>query len=240
MKNNPTTLQTFAFRFNNHVLRGDTYEQGCNTLVLHGAGKSSRTRFIRMRESLRAVGITSAGFDFIGHGETGGNITDTTLCGRTEQAAAVIHHTCTEPLTLIAASMGAYTAIKLTELFLIENIILLVPAVYTQQAYHLPFGPEFSAAIRVPESWRSSDAFPLLEKFTGNLLVVAAEDDHVIPWEVIDRIHTSAQQAVTNHVHTVPGSGHLSLFPRLRDLHETIDMISAMCSRSNREVLRAS
>lgn len=235
MEKNPTNLQTFALRFNSHILFGDTYEEGCNTLVLHGAGNSSRTRFTRMRESLCVAGIFSASFDFIGHGETGGEMNDTTLRGRTEQAAAVIHHTCTEPLTLIAASMGAYTAIKLAELFSVENMILLVPAVYTPHAYHLPFGPEFSAAIRVPESWAASDAFRILGKFTGNLLVIAAENDHVIPRGVIERIQASAKQAVTNHVHTVPGSGHLSLFTSLQNFQETMNMICALCSRTNRD-----
>ena len=38
-------------------------------------------------------------------------------------------------IALIGASMGAYTAIRLTETFSVDNLILLVPAVYTPQAY---------------------------------------------------------------------------------------------------------
>lgn len=222
-------LKTFELPFEDFILRGDTYDEGCQTIVLHGAGKSSRRRFSRMRTNLNARGIPSASFDFVGHGETGGEILSTSLHARTKQAAMVIRHACVEPLTLIAASMSAYTAIKLTEKFLVKNLVLMVPAVYTPKAYDIPFGSEFSAAIRVPNSWQDSDAFSILAGFTGNLLIIAAEDDNVIPIEVIEKIHESAKHARTNHLHIVPKSAHLSLFPKLEDLHLALDKIVALC-----------
>lgn len=222
-------LKTFEIAFDNSLLQGDTYEQGCDTLVLHGAGKSSRTRFSLLRENLNDHGIASASFDFIGHGKTGGEILGTSLHGRTKQAAAVIRYTCIEPLTLIAASMSAYTAIKLTKIFSVNNLILLVPAVYTPCAYNIDFGPKFSAAIRKPNSWQDSDAFNILESFKGNLLVIAAEHDHVIPIKVINKIHESARHTKTNRLHIVPDSAHLSLFPKLQDFHMALNMIIKIC-----------
>jgi pimeloyl-ACP methyl ester carboxylesterase len=216
------------------VLQGDSYKMGCETIVLHGAGKSSRTRFTRLRQSLNAHGIPSVSFDFIGHGDTGGNLLNSSLHGRTDQASAVIRHACMEPLTLIAASMSGYTAIKLTEKFAVDNLILLVPAVYTAVAYDLPFGSEFSAAIRVPGSWQDSDAFSILSVFKGNLLVIAAESDDVIPVEVVEKIHTSAKNAKVRLLHFVPDSGHLSLFPREQDFLMVLDMIIEVC-RSGRD-----
>ncbi len=221
--------RTFELPFSKYVLRGDSYTMECETIVLHGAGKSSRTRFARLRQSLNVHGIPSVSFDFIGHGDTGGNLLNSSLRGRTDQASAVIRHTCTEPLTLIAASMSGYTAIKLTEKFTVDNLILLVPAVYTAEAYGLPFGPEFSAAIRVPGSWQESDAFSILEGFKGNLLVIAAESDDVIPAELVEKIYASAKNAKIRLRHIVPGSGHLSLFPREQDFLVVRDMIIEVC-----------
>jgi len=198
-------------------------------MVLHGAGKSSRSRFSRLRDILHQRGIPTAAFDFIGHGETGGELLGSTLCERTEQAAAVIRYACREPLTLIAASMSGHTAIKLTEIFDVENLVLLVPAVYTSRAHHLPFGPEFSAAIRVPESWRESDAFDILAEFKGKLLIVAAEYDTTIPSEIPQRIHASAGNAADRMLHVIPGAGHLSLFPLEQDFQCAVDMIVGLC-----------
>ncbi len=219
----------FELPHGKYVLQGDTYEMGCETMVLHGAGKSSRARFLRIRESLNVHGIPSASFDFIGHGETGGELFGSTLDERTEQAAAVVGHACKEPLTLIAASMSAYSAIRLTQIFAVKNLILLVPAVYTAHAYDLAFGSEFSAAIRVRDSWQDSDAFSILEGFAGQLLVMAAQHDNVIPTGVVEGIRASAKNAKTNVLHVVPDSEHLSLFPGVQDFLLARDMIIEVC-----------
>ncbi len=222
-------LKTFKLLDGKYMLRGDIYKNGENTLILHGAGNSSRSVFTQLRHSLNSNNIPSVSFDFVGHGETGGDILGSTLCERTEQASAVIKHTCIEPVILIAASMSGYTAIKLTELFSVSNLILLVPAVYSPRAYDLPFGPEFSAAIRAPDSWRESDAFDILSRFTGSLVVIAAEFDDIIPREIVEQIHSSAMNAANRIFHVVPGSAHSSLFPREQDFLLALDIIISAC-----------
>lgn len=218
------------------MLRGDRYRSDVDenmTLLLHGAGKSSRVTFSRMREYLYCHGILSASFDFVGHGESDGNINKTTLHGRTDQAATVIKHTCQEPLTLIAASMGSYSAIKLTEIFKVENLVLLVPAVYTPHVYDIPFGPEFTAKIRVQDSWKDSDAFDLLSDFTGNVMIFAAEFDDVIPSELVEQLYASTINAKNRVLHIVPDSKHLSLFPEEKDFLVAMDILVSRLTKGN-------
>jgi pimeloyl-ACP methyl ester carboxylesterase len=219
----------FELPFGDHVLRGDAYAASCATLVLHGAGGSCRERFTSLRGALDERGMPSVSFDFIGHGETGGALLGSSLSERTEQAAAVIRHACHEPLTIVGASMSAYTAIRLTEMFAVENLVLLAPAVYSADAYRLPFGPDFSAAIRVPGSWRRSDAFGILSRFTGNLLVVAAEHDQVIPPGLVELIRESAESAKVRHLHVVPGAEHIGLFADEREFAGALDLIEQVC-----------
>jgi uncharacterized protein len=223
-----TDLTPFEVPFRSFVLRGDTYRHCCNAVVLHGAGKSSRTRFTRLRRALNERGIPTAAFDYVGHGETGGELIGSSLHDRTEQAAAVIRKAAEEPLTLIGASMSGHTAIKLTEMFRVNHLILLVPAVYAARAYRIPFGPDFSAAIRLPGSWKESDAWEILAGFRGNLMLIAAEDDPVIPKEVIQRIFEAVKKAQSRYLHVVPGSHHIGLFPRDEDISRAADMIVAM------------
>jgi esterase/lipase len=221
-------LKTFELPYGKYMLRVDRYKGGLDentTLLLHGAGKSSRVTFSRLREYLYCHGIPSASFDFVGHGETEGNIKDTTLLGRTDQAATVIKHTCREPLTLIAASMGCYSAIKLTEFFKVENLVLLVPAVYTPRVYDIPFGPKFSAKIRVQDSWKDSDAFDIISNFGGNVIIIAAEFDNVIPSELIEQLYASTINAKNRILHKVPNSKHLSLFPKEKDFLVAMDIL---------------
>lgn len=220
--------KTFELPYGQYILRGDRYKHGLaenTTLVLHGAGESSRVTFSRLRQYIYCRGIPSVSFDFVGHGDTGGDIKETTLHGRTDQAATVIKHTSQEPLTLIAASMGGYSAIKLTEIFNVENLILLVPAVYTPQVYDIPFGPEFSAKIRVQDSWKDSDAFDIISNFNGNVIIIAADVDDVIPSKLIEQLYASTMNAKNRILYIVPNSRHLSLFPQEKDFLVAMDIL---------------
>lgn len=220
--------QIFEVSYREHLLIGDKHSGVSNTLVLHGAGKSSRAMFLRFREALYEKGISTVSFDFIGHGDTGGQLAGSSLRERTEQGAAVIRKHCRTPLSIIGASMSGYTAIKLTELFPVDNLILFVPAVYTIRAYDVAFGDTFSEVIRSPGSWKDSDAFRILSAFNGNLIIFAAESDEVIPREVTLQIFDAAKQA-NKEFCIIPDSSHRSLFPTQKDFLATIAQILKMC-----------
>ena len=178
-------------------------------LLLHGAGISNRQVFNKLRELLAEKGIASCAFDFVGYGETGGFVQESSLESRTKQASAVIE-ACNlkKPLIIRAGSMAGYNAIKLTELFPVKNLILSAPAVYTKDAYSVNFGEEFSAIIRKPESWRASDAWDILHKFTGDLLIISAEKDTFIPKDVIQMIYDSSVNASSREIMTIPNAPH--------------------------------
>ncbi len=181
-----------------------------NTVVcLHGGGATGRSQFNILRGLLLEKSISSFSFDFSGHGETGGEMSASSLHQRVKEATIVIENQkITQPLSILASSMSGYVAIKLTEMFQIENLILLAPAVYDARAYEVLFGPDFSSIIRKPGSWIESDAWKILEKYTGNLLVVKAESDDVIPEEVIERTFNSAQNAKSREIITIPNATH--------------------------------
>ena len=181
--------------FEGHTLIGDVLSDGSppRLLVLHGAGDSCRQRFQLLREELFAAGISSAAFDFVGHGDTGGDLKSSSLRSRCRQARRVAEAlNLKQPLALMGASMSAYTAVKLLEHYRIKDLILVVPAMYAARAESIPFNRGFTEIIRQPQSWIDSDAWPLLAAYRGRLLIVAAEHDGVIPRDVIDRIYDSA------------------------------------------------
>lgn len=197
-----------------HHLKGDVLSHAetdpAQLVILHGAGLGTRDRFRPFRTCLAQQGISSLVFDFIGHGETGGCLSESSLQRRTEQACAVIETmgiTC--PFSLLGSSMGGYIAVKLLEIYSIENLILFVPAMYHPAAYAVPFGEAFTQVIRQPNSWVASDAWRILETFRGRLLLVVAGQDDVIPQDVIRRIYASASNASTRTRYIVPHSPHL-------------------------------
>ncbi len=170
----------------------------------------TRERYRDFRARLAQGAIGSLAFDFVGWGETGGDVGESSLQSRTEQACAVIEAVDLKPpLCLFGASMGGYTTVKLLERYPVESVILFVPAIYDSAAYPVPFGEEFSKIIRKPESWAASDAWEILQRFRGRLLVVAAGQDTVIPQDVIQRIHAAAANAAEREIYTVEQSPHL-------------------------------
>jgi len=221
-------IREFRIPFEDHVLAGDLASEPCSTIVLHGAGTSSRERFRRLRSGLHSQGVPTCSFDFIGHGETGGELGRSSLKERTLQASRVIETCLNEPLTLIGASMSGYTAVKLTQLHEVKDLVLVVPAMYTPEAYGVPFNGGFSEIIRFPRSWERSDAWEILGGFRGKLLVVAAEHDTVIPREVVQRICESATQAQFRDFYIVPGASHAELLASENEFRHVVRLIKSV------------
>ncbi len=222
----------FRVPFDGRVLVGDVIagEGPPRLLLLHGAGTSCRERWRQLREHFAAHGIGSAAFDCIGHGDTGGDLKATSLLSRTEQACAVIEAIGpAQPLTVLGASMGGYTAVSLLPRFQVECLILVGPAMYAAEAYAVPFGAGFTEIIRRPRSWEGSDAWALLAKFTGRLLIVAGEHDAVTPPDVIRNIHDSARQARERTLYVARGASHLIITDlRARDPDQLAHVLDLM------------
>lgn len=79
-----------------------------------------------------------------------------------------------------------------------------------------------------PASWRASDAFAVLRRFTGRLLVIAGEHDAVIPHEVIERIGAAAADAAVNRLHVVPRAGHVGLFADEREYLRALELMAGL------------
>ena len=197
--------------YNGHKIIADILTDGDAPKVfcMHGAGISNRKIFDPMRNYLSENNISSCALDFIGYGETCGELSDSSLRSRTEQAGAIIEKAkIIKPLTIIAGSMAGYNAIKLTEIYPVDLLVLSASAVYRKDAYEVPFGDKFSALIREPKSWDSTDAWDILEKYKGKIIVLAGEKDDVIPREVTQKIYDSAINASHREIIIVPYAPH--------------------------------
>ncbi|MBI4253316.1 alpha/beta hydrolase [Candidatus Uhrbacteria bacterium] len=221
------------------ILRGTTMGVVDPRVVcIHGASDDGSARFDMLRHHLAKIGIASFAFDFIGAGQTGGDMSTSSLKmgsgsispsefvpdpiffslkARLGQACAVIDTTTHQaPLAIIGASMGADTAIRLSEKYPTSALILFVPGVYARAAFTAHFNEDFTRIIRQPQSWEDSESFDILSRFHGSLLIVGARNDDVVPCELIDRLLASAGQARHKELTIVHGSDH-SILPYLSD-----------------------
>jgi len=179
-------------------LVGDVMPSGSTPswIVLHGAGTADRERYRKLRLALGERNIPNAAFDFVGHGDTGGELLGSSLEDRTNQAAHFIHECCTQDdLVVVGASMSAYTAVKLSEIFAVEKLVLIASTAYTPRAYKLAFGPEFKKVISEKDSYLESDIFSILSNFKGVVRIVIAENDDVIPQQITEKLINSARDS---------------------------------------------
>lgn len=160
-------------------------------LVLHGAGQSDKSRCREVCLVLAGIGCECVSFDFSGAGQSTRRHPQT-LAKRTAEAQAVFESYLPNfaHRSVVAFSMSGHSAIELaaTPRLGIRGLILCSPAIYAEQAYEIPFGPEFTSCLRQPLSWRSSASFRKLAKFDGRVCLVLPERDEVIPDEVFTLI----------------------------------------------------
>src|SRR5258708_18562704 len=101
--------------FESQKIVGDVLGDNPCLIILHGAGVYNRARYTNLRQFLFSNGISSCAFDFIGHGETGGELSSSSLELRTKVAQEVLKHLdLPKPISVLGSSMGAYTAIRLS------------------------------------------------------------------------------------------------------------------------------
>ena len=220
-------IKKFEIPFENTKLIGDIIGiDSPQVIFLHGAGSADRTRFDLFRKLLNERGITSCAIDFIGHGETAGDLKTSSLEQRTNQVLATIEHLkVKEPFTIIASSMSGYTAIKVLEHMSVKNLIFFAPALYNPEAYRIPFGSGFSEVIRKSHSWENTDAWGVLREFKGQLMIFSAENDQVVPDELIEKLYASAIRSKQREIHIIKKANH-PLVKYLNEHPENLDIVA--------------
>ncbi|MFD4976435.1 alpha/beta hydrolase [Streptomyces sp. NPDC058424] len=168
---------------------------GTTAVVLHGAGTSSTERLLPLVREFVAHGCRGIAFDFSGHGESTGKLSELSLRRRFEQAVAVIdaYAGADGPLVLVGFSMSGQTVADLVRHYgdRVAALGLCAPAVYTAEAWDVPFedgNGRFSGMIRRPDSWREAPALEVLRAYEGRAVLAVPGTDAVIPSAVTEAV----------------------------------------------------
>ncbi|MET7479123.1 alpha/beta fold hydrolase [Streptomyces sp. NPDC005648] len=168
---------------------------GVTAVVLHGAGDSSMERLLPLVQEFVARGHRGVAFDFSGHGESSGKLSELSLRRRFEQAVAVVdaYGGAEGPLVLVGFSMSGQTVADLVAHYgdRVTALGLCAPGVYTAEAWDVPFGDgngRFSGIIRQPDSWLEASALQVLRAYDGRAVLVVPGTDTVIPAAVTEAV----------------------------------------------------
>ena len=200
-----TKAEPFFVEFVQTYIHGNTLgtKQG-NTpavLFLHDEDSSGdRNTFLLLREALLdQYEISSCAFDFIGHGTTGGVREESSLSSRTKQAANIVN-ACfdSQPFTIVASGMGAYTAIKLTELFPVDGLVLIAPKVYAIEKYCMSLA-SLTDSAHFPDHWDKTDAWSIIERFKGSLSILGTNKGDPLCSGTMSRLYSHAIRSTSRH-----------------------------------------
>lgn len=211
-------MRYFDVSYNTATLSGTIHGTVDPRIIfIHGSSASGSLRSDMLRQHLAKVGIASASFDFVGHGQTGGDASGSSLEDRLRQAKKVIDAIHLQrPLIIVGVSMGADTAIRLTQYYPTSALILIVPAFYGEAAYAAPFGSDFSNVIQQGKNWKQSDTWELLREYSGSLLAIGAEKDEEIASEIYDTLDEFTTRVNYKELYIVPRAPH-SVLPYLSE-----------------------
>ncbi len=185
-------------------------------LFLHGGSKTiGKDRFIQWQKDLGSEGIGTIAFDYIGVGESAGDMSKESLSKRTSDTIEVVQWMCERysgsVYTLCGVSMGGYIVLDVIERMpqsTFDSVILMVPAAYSDAAYDLKFDETFSLELRRPGGWADSSSFKWLKDFSGTKLLIASEYDQVIPQEIIDKYRTAGDNGGLFYFSQISGAPH--------------------------------
>lgn len=179
-------------------------------LFLHGAGTGNAVRWAPTSRHLAEQGISSVRFDFSGHGQSSGEMKNSNIAKRVEEACAVTDKFFGEegPKYIAGSSMGGPIAARLAMLYSVEALILLCPAAYAREAENVSFDERFTKILRTPNSWRNSETWIDIEDFQGDLLHIIGERDDVIPPEVSGLYRQHAVNARSTTFEVIEGADH--------------------------------
>lgn len=244
------TIEPFFVKFKKDFIHGnlilDSKSQGTpEVLFIHGCNPVENSNdFLILRQMLaEKYGISSCAFDFIGHGSTGGNWNESTVSQRTEQSIDIIN-ACfdSQPLNIVASGLSAYTAIKLTKLFPVNNLILLAPTLCSYEAYNTRLGKDQDELIQLSYTWAMTDALSIIQFFEGGLSILGAGSASSTQREVSGQLYANSLR--TRERQAVDIFGKYGLCPMEYASHNPavinciLGVIVGFCSNANEALMK--
>lgn len=175
-------------------------------LHLHGLGPTASRHNVRyLLGHLAQHGHASMTFEFSGNGDSTGVLEQSCLRRRRSEAlAAAAHLNAGEAPLLVGTSMGAHLAAWIVPQLRPRGLILFCPAAYPQDAADR----RFDGSQARPGDYDDSPAYAGMREFDGELLIIAARDDQVVPAAAVEGYVRNAHRARSIRTVWLDGCDH--------------------------------
>jgi pimeloyl-ACP methyl ester carboxylesterase len=183
--------------------------EGSTLVSLHGAGPAGRERIDYICRHLQGRAVSSFSFDFTGHGQSSGQLSESSLVKRSAEAKRAIDHSgFSSPNVLIGTSMGAFISLMLLKQYDPSHLILFCPAMYGDAALDVPFDDRFTKILRTDGSFENSCYLDVLRNFKGKTIIFMGTEDKIIPRRVVE-IYEEARSGRDHETVWLQGAEHV-------------------------------
>jgi triacylglycerol esterase/lipase EstA (alpha/beta hydrolase family) len=182
----PSYSKYISVKFNDYKIEGRKLSTDKNMkhskkclFSIHGA-RSNYNSLNPILYPLQILGIPSLSFNLSGHSTTSQiNIKVTSLKENLQESLYFLNSKNISIRNILGFSLGGALALKIAEVNKdsVKRIVLLAPALYTEEAYKVPFGPFFKETISMPFSFLDSKSLSFLKEYKGKVLLIIGEYD---------------------------------------------------------------
>jgi len=190
------------------ILEGFIFEREDEptVLCLHGDQETDSQKDMHLlANALLSKKLSSVTFDFSGFGSSTGEYKNSTLEKRFEEAKDISPFLNPEsPLIICATGTNAITAIKLTEFYAVQSLILFAPNVENQLSdQNSEENKKYLTTV-----FETLNITKHIENFKGNLLIVKGKNDRISDKPVTNMYVNAFTNAYKKELLVIPNADH--------------------------------
>lgn len=186
---------------------GQNQTSSIDLMAMHGIGPTAnRLGASYLLNGLAKRSISSASFDFPGHGDSPGEAERATLNERVQQARAMVERL--KPTALLGVSMGGFAAVRIAAALQPKALILLCPALYPASSTGRMLDSRFVSDLGNGEWFQTSPLLSDINSFSGDLLILGGTEDRVTPPDSFQMLYDAATAARRREIVWLEGCSH--------------------------------
>jgi len=202
------------FKINNQIsatlIKPDKIKKPLPALIFIHGWRSNKTGNIKRSLEISTLGFNCLNIDLRGHGDSDGTVDEFSRQDHIDDIKNAyaylekLEDVDKTKIGIIGASYGGYLSAVATNYLKFNRLVLRVPALYFDKEFKTPTDKLIKDDTKAFKTWdltqEKSLALKGLKNFKGNILIIEAENDTIIPHEVIANYREIANPKRTKYV----------------------------------------
>ncbi len=224
-------MEKVSFKSGGQVVNGSLFvpngakEDLPGVIFLHGM-TSSEKNYIEIASKVAELGIVGLTINLRAHGTSEGDFNILTVGDGLQDSIAAYDFLASnrlvnnEKIGICGGSLGGALAAMTSAERNVKSLALRAPAVYTEEMMQAPYQNVMSDEAEIFKKIQSPQLAPAIQaisKFTGKLLIVAAEKDQIIPAHIPQLYFDEAKFAKSKQMQIIKNSNHQMMDPKPRE-----------------------